>query len=257
MLDQRVRTVRVPLVLADVLHPAGREVAAEHQVRQLQGGVVGMGARYRRQRQAQRGLYRPGPVDQGQRSGVQRRYRRQVHGGPVTVPGGQCAFGRVDRLLRRQVTDDDHDSAGRVQPLPVQRADRGRGDREHLLRRRRLHRVRVAAVHPLEQRHPGQVRRLALGHLDPVDQPGPFGGHLVGRVRGAGQYLGQQVEQPVESGHQGVAGHQQPVGIGAGGQSATDLLQLGGDVHSGHLGGTGEQGLCQHGGAGQVGLRER
>ena len=42
VLDERVRPVRVALVLADVLHPAGGEVAAEDQVGQLQRGVVGV-----------------------------------------------------------------------------------------------------------------------------------------------------------------------------------------------------------------------
>ena len=109
---------------------------------------------------------------------------RQVDLLAAAVPAAQRPLGGVERLLRVEVADQ-HQRARRP-GAPARRAAprscAGRRPRAPASGLGRLHRVRVLAVHPLEQRDPGQVRRLALGHLDVVDQPVALGGDLVGRV---------------------------------------------------------------------------
>ena len=111
-----------------------------------------------------------------------------------------------------------------MQPLRVQAAQVFHVDRAHLVDARRLHRVRVLAVHPFEQRDPGQVRGLAQRHLYPVDQAIPLGDHLVHRICGVVQHLGEEFEQPVQPGRQGVAADEQPIRVDARAERATDGL---------------------------------
>ncbi len=90
VVDHRVRPVRVALVLADVLHPARREVAAEDQVGQLQRGVVGVRPGHGRQRHPQRRLHRVGPVDQQHRAGLGAGRRRQRDVLAAAVPASRA-----------------------------------------------------------------------------------------------------------------------------------------------------------------------
>jgi hypothetical protein len=116
-----------------------------------------------------------------------------------------------------QVADQNQYRAVGPQPVGVQRAQLARPHAADLVRLGGLHGVRMAAVHPLQQRGPGQVPGLAQRDLDVVDEPIPFGGDLLGRVRGVGEHGGQDLEHPIKAAGERVAGDEEPVRVQAGG----------------------------------------
>src|SRR5262249_28036644 len=120
VLDRRVRTVRVTLVLANVLRPARREVAAEDEVRELQRRIVGVGTVDRRQREAHRRLHRTRPTDDLDRTRAQRRRRRKRNRLAAAGPAAQRRLYLVDGTVGVDVADEDECRAARYHPLTVQ-----------------------------------------------------------------------------------------------------------------------------------------
>ena len=116
VLDPGAGAVGVALVLPDVLHQAGREVAAEDHVGHLQGGEAGVEAGEGGPADADVALGRAGPVDEHDRAGLDGRQGREPAAGRGAGPGTEGRLGGVEGLGRAQIADQDEQAARRRRP---------------------------------------------------------------------------------------------------------------------------------------------
>jgi len=112
-------------------------------------------------------------------------------------------------------------------------------------------------VHPSRAARAASTSRPGPRDRQLLDQPVPFGGHLVGREGRLGQDGAEEVEHLAEVGGEDVAAEDEPVGVDAGVQVAAQALDRRGESGAVVPGRAGQQRLGQQHRLGRVVLAGR
>ena len=118
-------------------------------------------------------------------------------------------------------------------------------DRGDLLGRRQLAAVRVVAVHAAQQRLAGDDAGLAAVDGQLLHEPVALADDLALGVGGAGQHLGEQLEQAGQAADEHRAAEAEPVGVGAGAELPAERLHVGGELRRRPPLGAGQQGVAE------------
>ena len=239
MLDQRVRAVGVALVLADVLHPAGRRSSRRRSgwpaaARRGRGRCAAPPAAPSRSDDCTE----PGRSTSSSGPGSQRRAPAAARPAvPAPVHAAERPLGRrrAPRSGSRSPTSTSVAPAGCTRSACSARSCRRSTARD--LRRARAAAPRTGGrrTRRLSSATPGQVRRLARRDLDPVGQPVPLGRRPRRSGTSRRSAPRRAARAPVQPGRRSALPEiSSRSGSTPADSAAADRLQRGGDLHAGH-----------------------